>query len=78
MEKKSDGASLSEYSLMGILDLLTLKYNKDWYRASEFGTGSGLIELMGGHFYFSGDFMLNYFVLQDIFGAVEPSAALIL
>lgn len=33
---------------------------------------------MGGHFYFSGDFMLNYFVLQDIFGAVEPSAALIL
>lgn len=29
MEKKSDGASLSEYSLMGILDLLTLKYNKD-------------------------------------------------
>ena len=40
---KSDLASLSENSFMRILDLGSL----DWYRASEFGTGSGLIELNG-------------------------------
>ena len=59
----SSWKSLSEYSFMRILDLCTLKYNKDWYRASEFGTGSGLTELKGavGPFLFFWGFYAQLF-----------------
>lgn len=62
-KKNQMGHLLSEYSLMGILDLLTLKYNKDWYRAFEFGTGPGLIELKGavGPFLFFWGFYAQLF-----------------